>query len=125
MSTGMTVSISSAPLDRITSALLPAMPSVKQYGLFPPVRFVSSSLFKLFAFYLCHANQDSHSSMNFCVQKTGQGSGSRELRGTARLPLSPLVLPPLIYEESLFPPAKFAKSNFQLIWRSQPQAQRA
>lgn len=39
--------------------------------------------------------------------------------------LSPLVLPPLIYVNSLFSPAKFAKSNFQLIWRSQQQAQRA
>lgn len=54
-----------------------------------------------------------------------QGLGSKELRGTASLMLSPLVLPPLIYEKSLFPPAKFAKSNFQLIWRSQQQAQRA
>lgn len=52
---------------------------------------------------------------------------SGELRGTASLTLSPptRVLPPLIYVKSLFSPAKFAKSNFQLIWRSQQQAQRA
>lgn len=40
-------------------------------------------------------------------------------------PLSPLVLPPLIWARRLSSPAKFAKSNFQLMRRSQQQAQRA
>ena len=57
-----------APFPPFSAAALAA----KQYALFPPVCFGSSSLLKLFAFYLCHANQDSHSSMNRCVQKKGQ-----------------------------------------------------
>ena len=51
--------------------LLPQL-SAQHHALFPPVCFGSSSLLKLFAFYLCHANQDSHSSMNRCVWKKGQ-----------------------------------------------------
>ncbi|CAB1418032.1 unnamed protein product [Pleuronectes platessa] len=56
---------------------------------------------------------------------TGRGRGGGELRDAAGLTLSSPVLPPLIYEKTLSSPAKFAKSNFQLIRRSQQQAHRA